>query len=153
MKALELKIPPPLIALCFGYMIWIVSLLTDKIIIPVDIKNLVTLFVLFVSLLIIFSAAVGFAKAKTTINPFKPELSSTLVTTGIYTLTRNPMYLSLMLLLCAWCIFLSNVYAVSLCIGFVVYMNRFQIIPEERVLSILFGKQYTAYKERVRRWL
>jgi protein-S-isoprenylcysteine O-methyltransferase Ste14 len=71
----------------------------------------------------------------------------------VYKFTRNPMYLGLLLVLFGWAIFLSNAAAFALLPGFFVYMNRFQIEPEERVLALKFGSEYAAYKAKVRRWL
>jgi len=63
------------------------------------------------------------------------------------------MYLGLSLALLAWAVFLSNPLALLFLPVYVLYINRFQIIPEELVLASLFGTGYSAYKERVRRWL
>jgi protein-S-isoprenylcysteine O-methyltransferase Ste14 len=95
----------------------------------------------------------AFRRARTTINPTKPATASALVSGGVYRLTRNPMYLGLLLLLLALAVFLSNPVALLLVPVFVLYINRFQITPEERALASLFGGEYAAYKERVRRWL
>jgi protein-S-isoprenylcysteine O-methyltransferase Ste14 len=95
----------------------------------------------------------AFWRARTTVNPMKPESSSYLVVLGVYTLTRNPMYLGFLLALAGWAIFLSNGLAFLLLPAFIFYMNRFQIEPEERVLTALFGSDFVAYKSRVRRWL
>ena len=63
------------------------------------------------------------------------------------------MYVGLLVLLFAWAVFLSSAWALLGPVVFVLYMNRFQIAPEERVLSGMFGTDYSAYKSRVRRWL
>ena len=83
----------------------------------------------------------------------KPELSSSLVQSGIYTLTRNPMYLGFFLVLVAWAVYLSNALAFLILPVFIAYMNRFQIEPEERALKTLFGDAFTEYATRVRRWI
>ena len=72
---------------------------------------------------------------------------------GIYRLTRNPMYLGVLLLLLAWAIYLANVLTVLFLPAFVWYMGRYQIEPEEQALTSLFGPQYTAYAAQVRRWI
>jgi len=72
---------------------------------------------------------------------------------GVYRLTRNPMYLGFLLVLLGWAIFLSNALAFLLLPAFIFYMNRFQIEPEEKALTSLFGQQFVAYTSRVRRWL
>ena len=95
----------------------------------------------------------SFSRAKTTVNPMKPDSSSTLVVSGIYRLTRNPMYLGILLLLIGWGIFLSNALAFLVLPGFILYMNRFQIEPEERALTRLFGQAFVTYRSQVRRWI
>jgi protein-S-isoprenylcysteine O-methyltransferase Ste14 len=94
-----------------------------------------------------------FKRARTTINPFKPENSTALVTSGIYRFTRNPMYVGLTLVLLGWAAFLCSVWAFLGPVIFVFYINRFQIAPEELALSAKFGPAYTEYTARVRRWL
>ncbi len=92
-------------------------------------------------------------RTRTTVNPMKPESASSLVVTGIYGVTRNPMYLGLLLSLFGWAYFLSNGLAFIFLPVFVWYMNRFQIQPEETALSAKFGKDFATYCSRVRRWL
>jgi protein-S-isoprenylcysteine O-methyltransferase Ste14 len=95
----------------------------------------------------------AFHRARTTVNPFKPTETSTIVTAGIYRVSRNPMYLGLLFLLAGWAIMLSNVAAVAMLPAFVAYMTRIQIQPEERALQAKFGSEFTDYKGSVRRWL
>jgi protein-S-isoprenylcysteine O-methyltransferase Ste14 len=83
----------------------------------------------------------------------KPDSTSSLVVSGIYKYTRNPMYLGFLLLLLGWAIFLSNLASFALLPAFVVYMNHFQIRPEERALGCLFAHEYQPYLARVRRWI
>ena len=96
---------------------------------------------------------VAFRRAKTTVNPMKPDSTSSLVVSGVYRYTRNPMYLGFLMILLGWAAFLSNVLALLLLPAFVLYMNRFQISPEEHVLASLFAHDYAEYRARVRRWL
>jgi protein-S-isoprenylcysteine O-methyltransferase Ste14 len=98
------------------------------------------------------SGVLSFRKAKTTVNPMKPHASS-LVTRGVYAMSRNPMYLGGLIMLLGWAIFLLNVLAFLFLPVYVLYINRFQIEPEERVLTSLFGETYVAYQARARRWL
>lgn len=95
----------------------------------------------------------SFRMAKTTVNPMKPDSSSALVVSGIYRLTRNPMYLGFLWILLGWGIFLSNALAFLVLPAFVFYMNHFQIEPEERALTRLFGPAFVTYRTRVRRWI
>jgi protein-S-isoprenylcysteine O-methyltransferase Ste14 len=99
------------------------------------------------------AGVLAFRRARTTIDPIRPEAASSLVSSGIYRMTRNPMYVSLSFLLFAWAVFLSSAWALLGLAAFVLYIGRFQIAPEERALSELFGSKYTAYQAQVRRWL
>jgi protein-S-isoprenylcysteine O-methyltransferase Ste14 len=101
-------------------------------------------------------AALGFkafVEAKTTINPVKIDTASSLVTTGVYRYTRNPMYVGLASLLVTWAIYLEAPLTLLGPLAFVLYITRFQIVPEERALSRIFGRLYDDYCARVRRWL
>jgi len=98
-------------------------------------------------------AALAFRARGTTVNPISPERSATLVVDGLYRVTRNPMYLGSALILAGWALYLGAWSAILTVPFFVFYMNRFQIGPEERALSALFGADYDAYRARVRRWI
>ncbi len=95
----------------------------------------------------------AFRKARTTINPLRPERVQSLVVSGMYRVTRNPMYVGLVCFLTAWTVFLASPATLLGPAVFVVYITRFQIIPEERILLERFGEQYRAYIQRVPRWL
>ncbi|MBD1565920.1 methyltransferase family protein [Vibrio sp. S12_S33] len=94
-----------------------------------------------------------FRKVQTTVNPTKPENASCVVDSGIYRYSRNPMYLGLLLLLFATAYWQQNILSFAIVFLFVWFMNRLQILPEERVLERLFGEEYVDYKQRVRRWI
>jgi protein-S-isoprenylcysteine O-methyltransferase Ste14 len=104
-------------------------------------------------LLIARSGVRNFSRAKTTINPVNIDAASTLVTTGIFAYTRNPMYLGMTALLLGWAIFLSGVWTFLGPLLFVLFITRFQILPEETVLAGKFGASYDAYTQKVRRWI
>lgn len=99
-------------------------------------------------------ALIQFYVQKTTIDPSKPSKTVKLVTNGVYAFTRNPMYLAMLLLLLGWGgLWLGNAFNTLLAAGFVGYMNRFQIMPEEETLERIFGSSYRSYCLSVRRWL
>ena len=104
--------------------------------------------------LAIIAIAIGaFIKAKTTINPMNPYKAETLVIKGLYRISRNPMYLGVLLLLLGWAAYLQNMAGFAPVILFVVAMTLFQIKPEEKALRKKFGTEYDAYCKRVRRWI
>jgi protein-S-isoprenylcysteine O-methyltransferase Ste14 len=102
---------------------------------------------------IALSGVVSFRRARTTVNPLKPETSTSLVSSGIYRITRNPMYLGMLAVLLAWAAYLPSVLALLGPAAFSLYITRFQIIPEERALHSLFGAPFVEYTQKVRRWL
>jgi protein-S-isoprenylcysteine O-methyltransferase Ste14 len=94
-----------------------------------------------------------FWRAHTTINPHRPESATTLVTSGVYAWTRNPMYLGLAVLLLGWAIKLGTLTPLVLAPLFIPLMQNVQIRPEEHALRALFGEDYARYCLRVNRWL
>jgi len=132
---------------------WFASSLVSPVVVPFGVRVGVALALLVIGQSISISGMMSFRRAKTTMNPIKPGAASSLVSSGVYRFTRNPMYLGLSVTLLGWAMFLSNPLALLAVPLFVLYINRFQIDPEERVLSSLFGAEYAAYKEKVRRWL
>lgn len=153
MHVLELKVPPPAVAVLLAALMWICAWAIPAFGFLFPARDLYAIGLAVAGLVIDIVAIVSFVRAGTTVNPMKPESSSSLVVSGIYKLTRNPMYLGSLLFLAAWAIYLSNVLAFLLVPAFILYMNRFQITPEERVLAARFGQEFTDYKARTRRWL
>jgi protein-S-isoprenylcysteine O-methyltransferase Ste14 len=94
-----------------------------------------------------------FRRHRTTVNPHKIDAASALVTTGIYRLTRNPMYLGMLVLLLGVVAYTQDVVALLAPAGFIVTLNRLQIRPEEKAMLATFGDAYAAYSARVRRWI
>jgi len=153
MSALELKIPPPAVALVFAISMWGISLCTPAL----NDDNLAHIFAASIIALIgvSFSVAgvIAFPRAKTTLNPNKPADASSLVTSGIYRFTRNPMYVGLLIVLVSWAGFLNAPWTLIVPAVFFAYISRYQIAPEEKVLLSIFGDTYNDYKVNIRRWL
>ena len=151
--SLEAKIPPPAVAVAAAVIIWGISQLAPRVALPSGIRLGLSLAILVVGVAFSAAGVLSFRRARTTLDPTKPEEASSLVRTGIYRVTRNPMYLGLLFVLVAWAVLLSSAWALLGVAGFVLYMSRFQIAPEERALSGLFESEYATYKASVRRWL
>jgi protein-S-isoprenylcysteine O-methyltransferase Ste14 len=94
-----------------------------------------------------------FSRSGTTVNPLRPESASSLVTSGPYALTRNPMYVAMAGILLANAVDRGHPAQLLPPAAWVAYVDRFQIRPEERALTSVFGEEYAAYREQVRRWL
>jgi len=153
MQALELKIPPPAVAVLMAGAMWGISLVAPLLEVPTLIRVAAAATIALAGVGFSLAGIISFRRARTTVNPMKPETTTSLVCSGIYRVTRNPMYVGLLFVLVAWAVFLSSAWALLGPLAFVLYLNQFQIAPEERVLSAMFGTSYSAYKSRVRQWL
>ena len=153
MATLKAKIPPPVVAIAMGFLMWLVARFTPSFAVNVPARRIIAGILFMTGLTTALSAMAWFRRAKTTLNPMAPETASTLVTTGIYRVTRNPMYLGLLIALLAWSVLLANPLVLIFLPLFVLYMNHFQIAAEEAALIARFGEEFLAYKSRVRRWV
>lgn len=149
---MKLKIPPAFVFFIFGGLMY----LLDRFLPFGDFdffgRGYLVKGLLFLAVAIGSVSLFHFFRARTSVDPTLPSKASTLVTNGLYGFSRNPMYLALLLVLLAWGIWLGNAFNTLLAAGFVAYMNRFQIIPEEKALAKLFDKEYVQYCVKVRRW-
>lgn len=149
---MELKVPPVLVFLFFALVMYLVSLF-----LPIGFFDFFGRFIL-AKMLVAMAALIGlisifqFFKNKTTVDPVHPDKVSKLVTSGLYKYSRNPMYLALLLVLLGLGLYLGNAFNTLVAAGFVGYMNRFQIIPEERILLDRFDREYKSYQIATRRW-
>ena len=153
MQNLDTKIPAPVVAMATGGMM---KLYASSARVPIDASPLLAeigIRLAQLSAVVALLAFASFRLAKTTINPLDPSRASVLVTGGIFRITRNPMYLSLLMLLVAYALRLDSWVEWLGPVLFVTYVTRFQIIPEERILAVKFGAAFLAYKARTRRWL
>jgi protein-S-isoprenylcysteine O-methyltransferase Ste14 len=152
-NTLELKVPPPAAALLAALAMWLVARGMEGLSFALPERRAVSI-MLAVSGIAISTAGIwSFWRARTTVNPTRPEATSSLVATGIFRFTRNPMYLGLFLVLAGWAAHLANAAALAGPLLFALYITRFQILPEERALATKFGPEFDAYKLRTRRWI
>ena len=157
MRWLEHRIPPPVIDLAgIGLMWWLARLFPAAQLWPMGAYPFGLGAAIGLALaggFIALAGVVEFRRARTTFNPLAPERASALVTTGVYRITRNPMYLGMLLVLLGWAVWLGNAAAFVGLPLFVAVLNLLQIAPEERVLRERFGDAFTRYAARVRRWI
>lgn len=152
MSRLELKVPPDLVAIVVALVMWLVSAVTPSVHVPLGYRLAAAFVLAAAGIALIVAARVAFARAGTTFSPVTPTRTARLVTTGVYSLSRNPMYLGTLLVLFGLATVLSNVFSLVASAAFVVYIDRFQIVPEERVLEARFGSAFDTYASNVRRW-
>ena len=145
------KIPPPIVTLISGLIIFF-----SRPLFPVFHSNLVNVFsaiLLFLGLLVFFLAVASFKKYKTTVNPLKPSKASHLVTSGIFRFTRNPMYLGMVIILLSLSFKFNLLGGLIVTLLFVMFITKYQIIPEEKAMLALFQDEFEIYKENTRRWI
>ncbi|SDY38217.1 Protein-S-isoprenylcysteine O-methyltransferase Ste14 [Nitrosomonas sp. Nm33] len=153
MKAFELKIPPIIIMSIIGIIMWFIAILVPQSALTIPGRVIMATVVGFTGIVFILAGAIAFRVAGTTVNPMQPSKTSSIVTGGVYRISRNPMYIGFLLILLSWALLLSNIVSLAGLPLFVWYMNRFQIILEEQALIAKFGTEYVAYTKSVRRWL
>lgn len=146
---MENRIPPPVLTLALAIAMWL-GASAD----PVPGWRTGVALVLFMAAGVIGFPALGaFRRAGTTIDPVRIDRAASLVTGGVYRLTRNPMYVALTLLLAAWATWLDGAWVWAGPFLLVLWLDRFQIRPEERAMAARFGEAYQSYRTQVRRWL
>lgn len=153
-----LKSPPVIpvvvvIALALVMVVCAYSFPQIRLSVPSIAAKLIALFWVNASVLIFILSAWKFQQYRTTVNPVRAEQASTLLTGGIFRLSRNPMYLAFGGVLLAIASWLMHPIAFVCLPIYVLYMNRVQIRYEERMLQAKFGDAYQEYCTRVRRWL
>jgi protein-S-isoprenylcysteine O-methyltransferase Ste14 len=100
----------------------------------------------------LMASGVGtFRRWRTSIVPIRP--ATTLVISGPYRFTRNPMYVGLAALTVALGLFIDSWWPIVLLVPVLFAVRTFVIAPEERYLERRFGADYVRYKQRVRRWM
>ena len=145
------KIPPPIVTLISGLIIFFSRQLFpeyDSMII-----NVFSFIFLFLGLLVFFLAVASFKKYKTTVNPLQPSKASHLVISGIFRFTRNPMYLGMVLILLSLSFKFNLLGGLIVTTLFIMFITKFQILPEEDAMLSLFGDEFEIYKEKTRRWI
>ncbi len=146
-----MRVPPlALLAICAALTAALANYLPMM---TVSVPNWLMLLSLVAGIVFLLPAVVSFMRHKTTVSPLSPGDATTLVTDGVFNITRNPMYVGMLLILLAvvlWFEAVSGLFAVLL---FIAIIDSFQIRAEEKQLLGKFGKTYRDYTQRVPPWL
>ena len=145
------KIPPPIVTLFFGLCIYF----SRDYFLSYEYKllDILSYMCYFIGLCILILAVNSFKKQSTTVNPIKIENASSLVTSGVFEYSRNPMYLGMALILLGLALMFNIIGGILFTLLFTIYITKFQIKPEEEVMERLFGEDFLKYKQNVRMWL
>ena len=145
------KIPPPLVTLFFGLCIYFSQEYFPES--NLEFLNILSYIFYFAGLAILVLAVRLFKKQNTTVNPIKIENASSLVVSGIFKYSRNPMYLGMALILLGLTFMFNLVGGIIFTLLFTMYITKFQIRLEEEVMERFFGADFIKYKQNVRMWL
>jgi protein-S-isoprenylcysteine O-methyltransferase Ste14 len=114
--------------------------------------NLFAVLVLMCALVFIGMAVWTLRRARTTVSPITPEKTSHIIAHGIFAVSRNPIYVGMLMLIVAVGLYWQHTgFVVFVAIAWA-YLQRFQILPEERHLLAKFSDEYSAYQKKVPRW-
>lgn len=149
-KSLELKVPPPVVFIIAGGSMFAISGFHIHI---EDSHLLLSCLIFGLGVCIALAAIFSFYQSRTTIDPHQPGKTRILIVSGALKYSRNPMYLSLVILLIGWSFLLNSLWVVIIIVLFVLYLTYFQIKPEEKILREKFSITYEGYCNKVRRWL
>ena len=145
------KIPPPIVTFICGIAIYSSRTLFNQFFSYNN--NKISLFLLILGLAIFLSAVKSFRRQKTTVNPLEPKKASSLVTSGIFKFSRNPMYLGMLIVLLSISFNFNLMGGIITSLFFYVFITKFQIIPEEAAMNELFGNEFIDYSNKTRRWI
>lgn len=150
---MHLRIPPAVVFFVSIGFVYIIHYLLPSLSLKFQFQTEVSVIFLVAGFLIGIAALLSFRENQTTVDPTSPEKASSLVTSGIYAYSRNPMYLAMALGVFASIIYFGNSLGIFALLFYIWYLTVFQIIPEEQSMLKLFGTEYRRYCEKVRRWL
>lgn len=150
---LKTMIPPPVYVLAIAGIMWWLDKSWPVFVWLDNSLNMLGLVIIVIAALLDLWSLGLFVRSKTTVNPMKPVNTNKLVLDGMYKITRNPMYLGMLIALTGWWIYLGSLSPLFMLPVFVWLLTVQQIIPEEAVLEEKFGAEYLSYKQRVRRWI
>ena len=153
MIRLHTRIPPPVVTLAVAGIMWLVAFATPGLVVSFAGQGRLAAAIAIAGVALMAFSIFKFTRARTTVNPLKPTTATALVTSGVFALTRNPIYLADLIFLIALATWLGSICAFALAPVLVWYLNVFQIAPEEEALASLFGEEYRSYCARVRRWI
>ena len=145
------RIPPPIVTLICGTSIYYSKSFFNQFFNFSN--NGISLFLLILGLIIFISAVRSFREQKTTVNPLKPKQASSLVTSGIFRFSRNPMYLGMLIILLSISFKFNLLGGIIISLLFFIFITKFQIYPEEEAMNELFGDKFTQYSNTTRRWI
>lgn len=152
---MKAKILPDMVLLACGMAMWCMATFVPQCSFAFPYSKLLSGLIFLMGLLLSAFGNRLLSVYRTTSRPDWHSLSdvTTLVTSGVFRYTRNPIYLGMAIMLLGWTVFLENWLSALGVVFFVGFITYNQVIPEENALTKRFGESYIRYRNRVRRWL
>ena len=145
------KIPPPIVTLVFGLCIYLSKSFFPEF--SFSILSSLSIISFIVGISVLVTAIISFKNHETTVNPISIEKASSLVVTGIFKYSRNPMYLGMSFILLGLTLKYNLIGGLIFTGLFMLFITIFQIKPEETAMEKLFDQEWKDYVSNVRRWL
>ena len=153
MKAIQVLQIPPILLSIIGGLMWLVHSFASVIHIHTGYEYIASRILLAIALVLLGVTIYQFWRKSTTVSPIHIENTNSLIQSGPFRWSRNPIYVIDVIILLAWVIWMAE-WANLVFIGLFVYLIQTgQIRREEKALALRFGKQYTDYCNRVSRWI
>jgi protein-S-isoprenylcysteine O-methyltransferase Ste14 len=150
----EVAIKPPILflgALALGAVLSLVIPVGPRLASPNGLALMVGLIFVAIGFALAAVSVRSFRRAGTTVVPGEP--STALVVTGPYRVTRNPIYIGLVLIYFGLAVVLTSLWVLLLLIPVLAVLQRGVVEREEAYLERQFGEAYRKYQARVPRWL
>ena len=147
------KIPPPIVTLVFGLLIYFTRNYFPSYENISFVLNVLSIVLFIGGITITGTAIAAFKNHQTTVNPINIEKATSLVTSGIFMISRNPMYLGMFSVLLAVSLKFNLIGGIILSTFFMLFITKFQIIPEEIAMEKLFKDEFIFYKKKTRMWI
>ena len=150
---MKLLIPPPIVALISVGVIWLLARQLPSLAFSFPWQSILAIVLISTGAVIDLICIGLFIHRKTTFSPLSPNRTAALVSSGLFKFSRNPMYVGQALAVAGAAIWFGNFIGLLMIPCFIIYLTKFQILPEEEILLRKFGNDYQDYQRRVRRWL
>lgn len=147
----KVNFPPPLMLLLSVFAGWGMDYLYPTRLLEPPLNKIVGSILIALGVGMILYSSRLFKKFQTEIKPWKTTLR--IITAGIYSFSRNPIYLAFVLIGLGFALVINSWWSLSFLVPFVLFLNNWVIRKEEVYLESKFGEEYLSYKAKVRRWI
>jgi protein-S-isoprenylcysteine O-methyltransferase Ste14 len=149
----QVRLPPPLLFLTCVLAAGLLDYLAPVRVVdaPIAIRTIPAVLFFGISGYVALHAVFVLIKHGTGVDPARS--TTTIVSSGPFRFSRNPMYLALLVMLAGLAVLLASIWFLAFTVVLWLLLDRLAVQPEEKYLEAKFGDHYRAYRSRVRRWI